>query len=275
MTITAWIPFVLYAAAAAVYIAHFAKRDPRTGRMATAILGAALVAHTFLIGMQTMQAGYAPLVGTTAAISAFVWLLGLSYLYVELTTEERAMGAFVATLLAALAVLPALNPAMDPRPALLRSPLFTVHVLSMLCAYASFALAFVLGITYVLLFKEIKAKHLGFFYARLPSLQVLDVMNGRAVVVGWVFLTCGLTVGIVWASQIAGSPDPRAQAMHPTDPKILIAMICWIIYSFALFARRTIGWSGRRAAWLSAIGFVIVLLNFLPVGYFLTRSHNF
>ena len=45
-----------------------------------------------------MQAGYAPLVGTTAAISAFVWLLGLSYLYVELTTEERAMGAFVATL---------------------------------------------------------------------------------------------------------------------------------------------------------------------------------
>ena len=185
------------------------------------------------------------------------------------------MGAFVSTQLAALAILPALHPAIDPRPALLRSPLFTVHVLSMLFAYASFALAFVLGITYVLLFKEIKAKHLGFFYARLPSLQILDVMNGRAVVVGWLFLTCGLVVGIVWASQIAGSPDPRAQAMHPTDPKILIALICWAIYSFALFARRAIGWSGRRAAYLSAIGFVIVLLNFLPVGYFLTRSHNF
>jgi ABC-type transport system involved in cytochrome c biogenesis permease subunit len=275
VTITAWIPFLLYATAAAVYIAHFARREPRTGRMATAILGAALLSHTFLIGMQTMQAGYAPLVGTTAAISAFVWLLGLSYLYVELTTDERAMGAFVTTLLAALAILPALNPSVDPRPALLRSPLFTVHVLSMLVAYASFALAFVVGITYVLLFKEIKAKHLGFFYARLPSLQVLDVMNGRAVIVGWLFLTCGLAVGIVWASQIAGSPDPRAQAMHTTDPKILIALICWVIYSFALIARRAIGWSGRRAAWLSAIGFVIVLLNFLPVGYFLTRSHNF
>jgi ABC-type transport system involved in cytochrome c biogenesis permease subunit len=275
VTITAWIPFVLYAAAAAVYIAHFSRREPATGRMATAILGAAILAHTFLIGMQTMQAGYAPLVGTTAAISAFVWLLGLAYLYVELTTEERAMGAFVTTLLAALAILPALNPSMDPRPPLLRSPLFTVHVLSMLFAYASFALACVLGITYVLLFKEIKAKHLGFFYARLPSLQVLDVMNGRAVVVGWLFLTCGLAVGVVWATQIAGSPDPRAQAMHTTDPKILIALICWAIYSFALLARRAIGWSGRRAAWLSAIGFVVVLLNFLPVGYFLTRSHNF
>jgi ABC-type transport system involved in cytochrome c biogenesis permease subunit len=274
MTI-AWLPLVLYAAAAAAYLANFSRPDPRTGRTATALLGSAVLAHTFLIGMQTMEAGYAPLVGTTAAISAFVWLLGLAYLYVELTTDERAMGAFVSVLLAALAVLPALHTQIDERPALLRSPLFTIHVLSMLFAYASFALAFVLGITYVLLFKEIKAKHLGFFYTRLPSLQTLDVMNARAIVVGWLFLTCGLVVGGIWATQIGGSPDPRAQAMSVADPKILVALVSWGTYSFALFARRAIGWSGRRAAWLSAIAFVIVLLNFVPVGYFLTRSHNF
>jgi ABC-type transport system involved in cytochrome c biogenesis permease subunit len=272
----AWLPLVLYAAAAAAYIAHFAKRDPRVGRIASSLLAGGVLAHTFVIGMQTVEAGYAPLVGTTAAISAFVWLLGLAYLYVELTTDERAMGAFVTVLLAVLALLPALHASdIEARPALLRSPLFTLHVLSMLFAYASFALAFVLGVTYVLLFKEIKAKHLGFFYARLPSLQVLDVMNGRAIIVGWMFLTCGLVVGGIWATQIHASPDPRAQAMSVADPKILVALLCWGMYSFALFARRAIGWSGRRAAWLSAIGFVIVLLNFVPVGYFLTRSHNF
>ncbi|HYT67935.1 MAG TPA: cytochrome c biogenesis protein CcsA [Vicinamibacterales bacterium] len=275
MTIGSWLPFVLYAAAAATYFAHFSRREPKTGRTATGLLAGAALAHTFLIGMQTMEAGYAPLVGTTAAVSAFVWLLGLAYLYVELTTEERAMGVFVTTLLAVLAILPALNPATQPRPALLRSPLFTIHVLSMLFAYASFALAFVLGITYVLLFKEIKAKHLGFFYTRLPSLQTLDVMNGRAVVVGWLFLTCGLVIGGVWATQIEGSLDPRAQAMSVADPKILVALISWAIYSFALFARRAIGWTGRRAAWLSTLAFVLVLLNLVPVGYFLTRSHNF
>jgi len=92
VALTAWLPFALYAAAAATYLLHFSKRDPKTGRRATGLLGAALLAHTFLIGMQTMKAGYAPLVGTTAAVSAFVWLLGLAYLYVELTSEERAMG---------------------------------------------------------------------------------------------------------------------------------------------------------------------------------------
>lgn len=269
------VPLLLYAAAAAAYSAHFAWRDPRVGRLATAILGGGILAHTFLIGMQTVQAGHAPLVGTSAAISAFVWLLGLSYLYVELTSEERSMGAFVAVLLAALDVIPAFDPTISPRPPVLRSPLFTIHVMSLLFAYASFALACVLGVTYVLLFKEIKAKHLGFFYTRLPSLQVLDVMNGRAVTVGWIFLTLGVAIGGIWAAQVQGSPDPRAQAMSVADPKILVALLSWGVYSFALFARRAIGWSGRRAAYLSAIAFVIVLLNFVPVGFFLTKSHNF
>jgi ABC-type transport system involved in cytochrome c biogenesis permease subunit len=269
------VPLLLYAAATAAYVAHFAWRDPRVGRLATAALGAGVLAHTFLIGMQTMQAGHAPLVGTTAAISAFVWLLGLSYLYVELSSDERAMGTFVAVLLVALDVIPALDPTVTPRPPLLRSPLFTLHVVSMLFAYASFALACVLGITYVLLFKEIKAKHLGFFYARLPALQVLDVMNGRAITVGWIFLTAGVAIGGFWATQIHSLPDPHAQAMSLADPKILVALLSWGIYSFAFFARRAIGWSGRRAAWLSTIGFAIVLLNFVPVGFFLTKSHNF
>jgi ABC-type uncharacterized transport system permease subunit len=269
------VPLVFYAAAVAAYLTHFAWRDPRVGRLATAILGAGVLAHTFLIGMQTVQVGHAPLVGTTAAVSAFVWLLGLSYLYVELTTEERAMGVFVAPLLMGLALIPALDPSVSPRPPLLQSPLFTLHVVSMLFAYASFALAFVLGVTYVLLFKEIKARHLGFFYNRLPSLQALDAMNGRVVTIGWVFLTLGIAIGGLWAMQVQSFPDPRAQAMGIRDPKILAAVLCWFLYSFALVARTVVGWSGRRAAWLSAIGFVIVLLTFVPVGYFFTKSHNF
>jgi ABC-type transport system involved in cytochrome c biogenesis permease subunit len=269
------VPLAFYVVAVAAYAIHFARRQPRVGRAATGLLAGGVLAHTFLIGMQTVEAGHAPLVGTTAAISAFVWLLGLAYLYAELTTDERAMGLFVAIMMVVLYIIPALDPTVVPRPPVLRSPLFTIHVVSLLFAYASFALACVLGVTYVLLFKEIKAKHLGFFYARLPSLQVLDMMNGRVLTIGWAFLTLGLVVGGIWATQVQTSPDPRAQAMSVQDPKILVALVSWGVYSFALYARRAIGWSGRRAAWLSAIAFAIVLLNFVPVGYFLTKSHNF
>lgn len=271
------LPLTFYLAAAVAYGMHFAGPSRRRGQAATGLLVTAVLAHTYVIGMRTMEMGHAPFAGTSAAVSVFVWLLALSYLYVELTTDERTMGTLIVPLLAVLQLIPVASaPAPTAPSAVLDSPLFLVHVSAMLAAYASFGLACVIGITYVLLFKEIKKKQLGIFYKRLPSLQVLDRMNMRAVSIGWVFITLGIAVGAVWAttSQIQAAVDPRLQAMSILDPKILIAVICWAVYSFHLVSRR-VGWSGRRSAWLSAVGFAIVLLNFLPVGFFLTRSHNF
>jgi ABC-type transport system involved in cytochrome c biogenesis permease subunit len=265
----------LYAAAGVAYGIHFARRSPSVGRAATTLLLLGALTHTFAIGMQTMEVRHVPFANPSRAVSTFVWLLALSYLYLEITADERAMGVFILPIMVGLQVIPAVYPGFENADPVLDSPWFWVHVSSLLFAYASFALAGVLGVTYMLQFKEIKKKHLGFFYTRLPSLQVLDSMNGRVVTIGWLFLTLGIAVGGLWATQIQSSTDPRAQAMSIQDPKILVAIICWGVYSFALFARRAIGWSGRRAAWLSALAFVIVLLNFVPIGYFLTKSHNF
>jgi ABC-type transport system involved in cytochrome c biogenesis permease subunit len=273
------VPLALYAVAFVAYAWHFARRNPVVGQSSTTLLAAGALAHTFVIGMQTMEAGHVPITGATSAISTFVWLLALSYLYAEMTTDERAMGVFILPLLVALQTIPALNPSTEVRAPVLQGPMFSIHVSFLLVAYASFALACVIGITYVLLFKEIKAKHLGFFYTRLPSLQILDKMNQRAIVIGWIFLTVGIVAGVIFAAQARAVPtgalDPRVQAMSLGDPKIFVALLCWAVYSFEVFAARRIGWGGRRAAYLSALGFSIVLLNFVPISYFLTKSHNF
>lgn len=266
---------LLYAGAGAAYAVQFTRRTFATSRLATVLLVLAALVHTFVIGMETMRVGHVPVTGATSAISTLVWLMALSYLYVELTTSERAMGVFILPLMIALQAIPAARPMLEPRSELLESPWFGVHVSSLLFAYASFALAGVLGITYVLQFKEIKAKDLGFFYERLPSLNALDEMNLRAVTIGWLFLTVGLITGGIWASQLQPSGDPRMQSMSLGDPKIFVAVLCWAVYSFEMYAQRAIGWRGRRAAWLSAVGFGIVLLNFVPVSYFFTTSHNF
>ena len=270
------LPMLLYTAAGVAYAFSFARRNQSTGRLATASLAGAALIHTFVIGMRTVEGGQLPFVGTAAAISAFVWLLAVAYLYTEVATDERAMGVFIVPLLVVLQGVSALTDrVIEPAP-VLDSPWLAVHVSSLLFAYAAFALACVIGITYVLLFRELKAKRLGFFAARLPSLQVLDAMNGRAVGVGWLFLTAGLAVGAVWLFQLQPeTSDPRVRAMSFFDPKISVVVLSWLVYSFELYARRAIGWSGKRAAWLSAVGFSIILLNLVPVGYFLTDSHNF
>jgi ABC-type transport system involved in cytochrome c biogenesis permease subunit len=271
------LPLILYAAAGIAYAIHFAQRRPAVGRAATTLLLFGALAHTFVIGMQTMEVRHVPFANPSRAVSTFVWLMTLSYLYVELTTDERAMGVFILPIIIGLQVIPVAYPGFEKFDPVLDSPWFWVHVSSLLFAYASFGMAGVLGLTYMLQFKEIKKKHLGYFYTRLPSLQILDVMNSRAVTVGWLFLTIGVIVGVVWAAQArAAAPnDQNLQAKSLDDQKNQMAILSRAVYSFAVFARQTLGWTGRRAAWLSALGLAIVLLNFLPVSYFVTTSHTF
>ena len=270
------IPLVLYAAAAVAYGLHFARRDPGVGRAATSLLMAAALAHTFVVTMLTMESGHVPIANWSRAVSAFVWLLALSYLYVEVTTNERAMGVFILPIAAGLQLIPTLNPGIENDDPVFNSPWFWVHVASLLFAYANFALAGVLGLIYVLQFKEIKKKQLGYFYTRLPSLQIIDAMNSRAVAIGWICLTIGVVVGAIWTGEARAifAGDPTLEAISLGDPKVFISLVTWALYAFAVLARRMLGWNGRRAALLSASGFAIVLLNFIALRYFET-SHRF
>ena len=61
-----FVPLILYGGALVAYAAHFARRDPAVGRAATTILVAAALAHTFVIGMLTMETGNVPVSGATS-----------------------------------------------------------------------------------------------------------------------------------------------------------------------------------------------------------------
>ena len=108
---------ILYAVAGVAYAVQFTRRTFSTSRAATVLLVLAAFAHTFVIGMETMRVGHVPFASATSAISTFVWLLALSYLYLELTTGERAMGVFILPLLIALQAIPAASPMVEPRSA--------------------------------------------------------------------------------------------------------------------------------------------------------------
>ena len=125
------LPLALYAAAVVVYAIHFAKRQASVGRAATTLLLLGVLAHTFVIGMQTMEVRHVPFSNTSTAVSSFVWLLALSYLYLEVTTDERAMGVFILPIVVGLQTIPVIYPGVDYRDPVLDSPWFWVHVTSL------------------------------------------------------------------------------------------------------------------------------------------------
>ena len=73
--------------------------------------------------------------------------------------------------------------------------------------------------------------------------------------------------GSIWANSAWGT-------YWSWDPKETWSLITWVVY-LALLHLRTIGWRGRKMAFLSIIGFVFVLVSFFVVSRLEIGKHSF
>ena len=108
------LPLVLYAAAGVVYAIHFARaaagRRPHGHDAAAARRRSSTPSSS---ACRRWRCGTCRSRTASRAISTFVWLLALSYLYLELTTDERAMGVFILPIVVGLQIIPALYPGIE------------------------------------------------------------------------------------------------------------------------------------------------------------------
>ena len=278
MTRLAWLPFALYAAAAAAYLAHFSRPMSRhAAALATALLGGA-VARPHLPHRHADDGGGLRAAGRHDRGGLGVRLAARPRLSLRRADDRRARHGGVRHGAAGGAGDPAGAQPADRRasgaaaqPAVHRSTCCrccspTPASRSPSCSASPTCCCS----------RRSRRSTSGSSTRGCPSLQTLDAMNGRAIVVGWLFLTCGLVVGGVWATQIGGSPDPRAQAMSRGRSRRSSWRCCRgpCIRSRCSRGARSAG-AGAAPPGCRRSAFVIVLLNFVPVGYFLTRSHNF
>ena len=194
----------------------------------------------------------------------------VSYLLLTLKYKIPVMGSFVIpiafVILAAAALLP--NKGIGEIPPALRSYWLFIHVPLSFLGDAMFVLAFASGVMYLLQENQLKGKNPGVFYHRLPSLEVLDSVNYRALTIGFPLLTLGIITGSIWAQYAWGS-------YWQWDPKETWSLITWLIYAAVLHARLTVGWRGRKAALFSIVGFAAVLFTFLGVNLVLRGLHSY
>ena len=104
--------------------------------------------------------------------------------------------------------------------------------------------------------------------ATLPPAKKLDDMAYRAIMVAFPIMTLIIVTGAVWANQAWGR-------YWGWDPKETASLVTWIIYLLYLHTRITKGWTGRRTAYISIIGFVSVVFTFLGVNLLLSGLHSY
>jgi cytochrome c-type biogenesis protein CcsB len=102
----------------------------------------------------------------------------------------------------------------------------------------------------------------------LPEAKKLDEMAYRAIMVAFPIMTLIIITGAVWANSAWGR-------YWGWDPKETASLFTWIIYLLYLHTRITKGWTGRRTALISIIGFVSVLFTYLGVNLLLSGLHAY
>ena len=140
-------------------------------------------------------------------------------------------------------------------PPLLKSGWVYFHSGVAFLAYAAFFVTFTAGVLYLIQEKELKEKRFRFLYFRLPSLQVCDELMGRSLYVGFVSMRLRIISGAFWAQQAWGR-------FWNWDPKETASLITWAIYLVLINYRLSNKWRGRRAAYISIVGFVSILFTF-------------
>ncbi len=255
----------VYGLAGFLYLAAWIFRKQAPARLATwtAVLG--LAGNTAGIIVRWVESysmgyGHAPLSNLYESLTFFAWVITLLYLVIERKLENKILGA-VAMPLAFLALAyaslgPNISERIQPLIPALKSNWLIAHVITCFISYAAFAIAFGVGVIYLL--RQKAANNPGRMLARLPSLDILDELNHQLVLFGFLFLTAGIITGSVWANSAWGR-------YWGWDPKETWSLITWFVYAALLHARLMRGWHGRRIALMSVIGFVAVLFTYFGV----------
>ncbi|MGS0687595.1 c-type cytochrome biogenesis protein CcsB [Nakamurella sp. GG22] len=105
-------------------------------------------------------------------------------------------------------------------------------------------------------------------FGRLPSTATLDRIAYRTAIVAFPVYTFAVIAGAMWAEVAWGR-------YWGWDPKETCAFITWVIYAAYLHARSTAGWRGRRAAWISVVGFASILFNLFFINMVVSGLHSY
>ena len=255
---------LLYAAGAGSYIFFFAR--PRHGGAATTGYGlivSAFLVHGIAIGFGCSEFGGAEFFNLRGGLGMLAYVGAGAFLLLQRFYHVPAVGAFVLPLVL-IAVLPGvfgLGPdAPSAIPQSIRGPSLTVHVATASGGVALFGFAFGVALMYLLQEREVKGKHFGALFSRLPSLEALDRMNQRLVRSGFVVYSVALVTGALVAKKAWGTS-------WSWDPQQVTSLIVWLLYG-AMVQLRHVGVHGRKYAYLTLAGFLLVMGSMLGLGAF-------
>ncbi|VVS94444.1 cytochrome c biogenesis protein [Desulfoluna spongiiphila] len=223
---------------------------------ATAAVGLGINTAGFLLRWSesyTLGIGRIPLSNLYESLVFYGLAIAALYLVLERLMNIRIAGGFALTFsflaLAYASLSPNVGSQIRPLMPALKSNWLSAHVMTCFVGYAAFALSFALSLLY--LFRP------GAQETEDASFDI-DEASHQMILLGFLFLSIGIITGAVWANSAWGR-------YWGWDPKETWSLITWFIYASLIHVRLVRGWSGKKTAILSIIGFAAVMFTYFGV----------
>jgi ABC-type uncharacterized transport system permease subunit len=255
-----------YGLALAVELYHHWRAGRLPHALSLALVAAGLLAHTIYL----LHHGL-PMQAEPSSLLVLAWILGVFSLVGSFHHRRLAWGVFVLPVVLGLVALAWVVPEVtNPTNPLTLGPSpgwIYLHLFLMLSGAAGLGVATVASVMYLFQSARLRTKYLPGEGMKLLSLERLEDMNRRAVVLAFPLFTCGLALGFVLLLT-------TAMPFDWTDPKVVAASLLWLDFAVLVYLRFGLNQRGRKVAWWTLTAFGLMVVAF-AVHFFVESGHRF
>jgi cytochrome c-type biogenesis protein CcsB len=265
-----WISLVLYALASGGYVYSLVFKNAAFMERLVHVIACGFAMQTAAIVARYTATGHLPWSGDYEQGLMGGWFIILCTLYVGYGRRKLHVIA-VGTVPVVLIIMGygvMRHPVLTPMEASLKTVWLYIHVYFAWLAYGAYALAFGAGVVYLLKTRDDARSVHNPVFAKMPPLDRLEDLMFRYVVFGFIADAVMIAAGAIWAKDLWGS-------YWSWDPVETWSLVSWLIYGIAIHLRVTLGWRGRKLAWLVICALATVFMSFFGVNFVVDTSMHF
>ena len=255
------------------YFAYFSYHSEELRWLGLALVVPGALMHLAAIVTRGIADGHYPLANMYEYSSMLALVAVTAFLLMTIRWPVASQGGGVAlfVVVALMGIGYGLYQSPEPLVPALQSYWLKIHVTSMMASSGILVSSFVFAALYLIKDRSTSVKSWlsgSGIAARLPSLETLDRLTFRAILLGFPIWTFGTMAGAIWGEHAWGR-------WWGWDPKETWAAITWIIYAIYLHAHTLRGWRGKRTALIATAGFVSIMVTLYAVNLWIVGLHSY
>jgi cytochrome c-type biogenesis protein CcsB len=266
-TIFFWITLVVYSLACGGYIYSIVFKNLRPLPKLTAFTGFGFLTNTLAICARYQAQGHLPWSGDYEWSLMGGWFIIAGTLFVG--WRNKALQWLATGTVPLVVVMMGFgvmrNPHLAPMAASLKTGWLYIHVYFAWLTFGAYALAMAAGVLYLVKERSSAAAVPNPVLEQFPSLLRLDELIFRYVVFGFIMDSLTLVAGSIWAKDLWGN-------YWSWDPVETWSLVSYMVYGVTIHLRVTMGWKGKRLAWLAILALSTVIIAFFGVTLLVNTS---